>query len=40
MTLVIAGYSYGDFEQESIYFASDSNITQNNVVMVNGFKSY
>ena len=38
MTLVIAGYSYGVFEQESIYFASDSNITQNNVVMVNGFK--
>ena len=38
MTLVIAGYSYGGFGQEHIYFASDSNITQNNVVMVNGFK--
>lgn len=39
MTLVIAGYSYDGFEQESIYFATDSNITnQNNVVLVNGFK--
>ena len=39
MTLVIAGYSYDGLEQESIYFATDSNITdRHNVVLVNGFK--
>lgn len=38
MTLVIAGYSYDGFAQESIYFAADSNISQNNIVLVNGFK--
>lgn len=38
MTLVIAGYSYDGFMQESIYFATDSNITNGNVVLVKGFK--
>lgn len=39
MTLIIAGYSYDGFMQESIYFATDSNITNgNNVVLVKGFK--
>ncbi len=37
MTLVIAGHSSGGFE-EGIYFASDSHITQNNQVLVKGFK--
>lgn len=37
MTLVIVGHSSGGFE-EGIYFATDSHITQNNIVMVNGFK--
>lgn len=37
MTLVIAGYSSGGFE-EGVYFASDSHITQNNLVLVKGFK--
>jgi len=37
MTLVIAGYSSGGFE-EGIYFASDSHITKNNSILVKGFK--
>lgn len=37
MTLVIAGHSSGGFE-EGIYFASDSHITQNNSILVKGFK--
>lgn len=37
MTLVIVGYSSGGFE-EGVYFASDSHITQNNQVLVKGFK--
>jgi hypothetical protein len=37
MTLVIAGYSKGGFE-EGIYFAADSHITQNNHILVKGFK--
>ncbi|CAH9057080.1 hypothetical protein PSEHALCIP103_01585 [Pseudoalteromonas haloplanktis] len=37
MTLVLAGHSSGGFE-EGIYFASDSHITQNNHVLVKGFK--
>lgn len=37
MTLVIAGYSSGGFE-EGIYFATDSHITQNNQILVKGFK--
>jgi hypothetical protein len=37
MTLVIAGHSSGGFE-EGIYFASDSHITQNNRILVKGFK--
>ena len=37
MTLVIAGHSSGGFE-EGIYFASDSHITQNNQILVKGFK--
>lgn len=37
MTLVIAGYNRGVFE-EGIYFAADSHITQNNHILVKGFK--
>lgn len=37
MTLIIAGYSRGGFE-EGIYFAADSHITQNNLILVKGFK--
>lgn len=37
MTLVLAGHSSGGFE-EGIYFASDSHITQNNSILVKGFK--
>jgi len=37
MTLVIAGYSRGGFE-EGIYFAADSHITQRNQILVKGFK--
>jgi hypothetical protein len=37
MTLVIAGHSSGGFE-EGIYFAADSHITQNNQILVKGFK--
>jgi hypothetical protein len=37
MTLVIAGYSRGGFEG-GVYFAADSHISQNNCVLVKGFK--
>lgn len=37
MTLVIAGYSRGELEQ-GVYFAADSHITQNNNILVKGFK--
>lgn len=37
MTLILAGHSSGGFE-EGIYFAADSHITQNNHVLVKGFK--
>lgn len=37
MTLVIAGHSSGGFE-EGVYFAADSHITQNNQILVKGFK--
>jgi len=37
MTLVIAGYSRGGFE-EGLYFATDSHITKNNDILVKGFK--
>lgn len=37
MTLVISGYSKGGFEK-GIFFAADSHITQNNIILVKGFK--
>lgn len=38
MTLIIAGYSRGEFSRPSVYFAADSHITQSNMILVKGFK--